>query len=209
MQRIPEPTIKRLIRYYRCLSKLDISNGEVILSLELGRKTGVTAAQVRKDLSYLGELGQKGVGYEITTLKKSLGQTLGFDRSSPIIIVGAGNLGRALCCYKEFDRIGIKVSAIFDNDLNKINNQVNGLKVRNIKKLEPYVKKNDIKIAALTVPESVVEQIYEKLIGTGINYIWNFAPVSLPSTGEASVFYEDLASDLGSLIYQINNKNLY
>mgnify|MGYP006280667411 CR=1 FL=1 len=205
MQRVPEPSIRRLIRYYRHLASLDLSEEEVILSLELGKKTGVTAAQVRKDLSYLGEVGQKGVGYKIEFLKKELAYILGFDRDCAIVIIGAGNLGRALCCYRELERLGIRVAAIFDNDLNKIGTRVNQLEVKNIKHLDKFIRKNNIKIAVLTVPSKAVESITAKIIKAGINNIWNFAPVALSCDEKVRVFSEDLASDLGSLIYHLNN----
>jgi redox-sensing transcriptional repressor len=202
--KIPDLTIKRLIRYYRYLNKIKLSNGEVILSLDIAKQVGVAASQVRKDLSYLGGLGRKGVGYEITTLKESLAHTLGFDKLSPIIIVGAGNLGRALCSYENFTKIGVKVTAIFDNDLDKIGNKVNHLEVKNIKTLESFICANKIKIAALTVTPSTGKEIAERLNSGGIKYIWNFAPITLSFPEGARVLSVDLSSCLGSLICQIN-----
>ncbi|MTI59721.1 MAG: redox-sensing transcriptional repressor Rex [Firmicutes bacterium] len=204
--RVPGPTIRRLVLYYRFLEEMTKrKEEEVISSALLGDGVGVTAAQVRKDLSYFGKLGCKGVGYDIRGLKKFLEKIIGFDRYWSVALIGAGNLGQALISYKKFCQLGFNIVEVFDNDLSKIGNRVGKLEVKNIKDLSKVISKKGIKIAILTIPVSAAQETAQLLIEVGIKAIWNFAPLPLKVSDDVLVIMEDLSSGIGSLIYNLKN----
>lgn len=180
MKSVPQPTIERLIVYYRYLEKIaHFDEIEVISSHQLGQSVGASAAKVRKDLSYFGEFGCKGVGYDVKNLKKRLGEILGFNKIWSMILVGTGNLGRALVNYQEFVRMGLHFAGIFDCDLSKIGNRVGELVVKSNHEIKEVVQKREIKIAVMAVPASEAHQVGKSLVDAGIKAIWNFAPVPL------------------------------
>lgn len=204
MNNIPCPTVKRLVLYYHYLETLfDNTEDKVISSGKLGKGVGVTSAQVRKDLSYFGQLGHKGVGYEINSLKKRLKKIIGFDQKWPVVLIGAGNLGRALVYYKKFQELGLDIVDIFDCDLNKIGNMVNGIKVKSTKEMTEVIRKREIKIAVLAVPGKEARAVAWKLVDAGITAIWNFAPVPLQFGDEIVVVSEDLSSGIGILFFNL------
>jgi redox-sensing transcriptional repressor len=206
MKGVPQPTIHRLVAYYRCLKRLAENGDEtVICSSKLGEDVGTSSAQVRKDLSYFGEFGCKGVGYDIQELKKCLEKILGLNKTWSVILIGAGNLGRALINYQGFKRMGLDIVEVFDYDLDKIGNRVNYMTVKNIKDLEEVVSQRDIKIAVLAIPVDDAQQVAERLVKVGIKAIWNFAPTPLKLPEDVVVYYEDLASSLVTLVYSLNN----
>ena len=134
MKGVPQPTLQRLVVYYRYLKKLaEMDEEKVVCSKKMGEDVGTSSAQVRKDLSYFGEFGCKGVGYEISTLMRCLERILGVNKRWKVVLVGAGNLGRALVNYQGFNRLGIEIVEAFDNDLDKIGNRVGALAVKNDK----------------------------------------------------------------------------
>jgi len=175
--------------------------------VELGRGVGVTATQVRKDFSYLGQLGCKGIGYEIEALKKNLEEIIGFNRSWPAVLIGAGNLGRALVYYDKFRELGLKITEIFDCDLNKIGNTVNGIKVRSCKEMEEVILEKGIQIGVIAVPASEARGVANRMVKAGIKAIWNFAPVPLNPGKEIVVISEDLSSGIGSLFFRLKNQS--
>lgn len=178
----------------------------MISSVELGKGVGVTATQVRKDFSYLGQLGSKGIGYEIEALKKNLEEIIGFNRVWPAVLVGAGNLGRALVYYDKFRSLGLKITEIFDCDLNKIGNTVNGIKVLSCKEMEQVINDKDIEIGVIAVPVVEAQDIAVKMVTAGVKAIWNFAPVPLNLDKDVVVISEDLSSGIGSLFFRLNNQ---
>lgn len=210
MKDVPEPTIKRLVQYYRYLEELlkRSEDGEkVISSVMLGEGVGVPATQVRKDLSYFGQLGCKGVGYEIASLKRKLEKIIGFNERWPVVLVGAGNLGRALVYYDRFKELGLNIVEVFDCDLNKIGNMVNGIKVKSTKEMKKIIKERDIKIAVITVPAEEAVIVAKNLIEAGIKAIWNFAPIPL-NFEEIIIISEDLSSGIGSVFYKLKQKQI-
>lgn len=209
MNGIPGPTINRLILYHNYLDKLLRKNddNETISSVQLGRAVGVSATQVRKDLSYCGPLGCRGIGYEIGSLKNNLGKIIGFDKKWPAALIGAGNLGRALVYYEKFKELGLNIVEIFDYDLNKIGNMVNGVKVSSTKNMVKIIRDEEIRIAILTVPADSAQEVAEKIINAGIKAIWNFAPVPLDLDDEVIVFSEDLSAGIGNIFFQLKKLN--
>lgn len=207
MKDVPGPTIRRLILYYRYLEELAKKDPDrKISSVALGKGVGVTATQVRKDLSYFGPLGLKGVGYEVGSLKNRLEKIIGFNRNWEVVLVGAGNLGRALVYYQKFKDLGLNIVEVFDCDLNKIGNMINGITVKSTKEMQRIIFKRGIKIAVIAVPAEEAQQVAEELVKAGVRAIWNFAPVPLDLDREIIVISEDLSSGIGSLIYRLKKQ---
>jgi redox-sensing transcriptional repressor len=202
---IPAATIERLPLYYRCLDKLStFEETEVVSSKDLGGRLGIPSTQVRKDLSYYGEFGRRGVGYNVKDLKKSIGKILGVDKKWPAVLVGAGNLGRALINYAGFGKMGLEITDIFDNDLNKIGNRVGTIKVKSTNELEETIKEKNINLAIVTVPADPAQDVVDDLIDYGIKAIWNFSPTRLYVPDDIFVRNEDLAVGIVSLIYHLS-----
>lgn len=206
MKGVPQPTIQRLVSYYRYLRKLTkIDEKEVICSKKLGKEVGTSSAQVRKDLSYFGEFGCKGVGYDVQSLKNSLEKILGLEKEWSAILVGAGNLGRALVNYQGFKKMGLNIVGVFDCDLNKIGNRVGDLVVKSDREILSVVEKEKAKIGILAIPDSEAQTVAEQLVEAGIKAIWNFAPIPLRLADDVIIYYEDLASSIVTLIYHLND----
>jgi len=202
---IPKATIERLPLYYRCLDKLStFEDVKVISSKDLGGRLGIPPTQVRKDLSYYGEFGRRGVGYDVHQLKKSVGEILGVDQKWPAVLVGAGNLGRALVNYAGFVKMGMRITHVLDNDLNKIGNRVGNVTVQSMKKLNEVVKENNIKLGIITVPADIAQNVAGQLVEAGVKSIWNFAPARLYVPEDVVVRNEDLAVGIVSLIYYLS-----
>ncbi len=202
---IPRATIERLPLYYRCLNKLkNFEDLEVVSSKELGGRLGIPPTQVRKDLSYYGEFGRRGVGYDIHDLKKSVGNILGVDRIWPAVLVGAGNLGRALVNYNGFNKMGLEIVAAFDTDLDKIGNKIGTLEVESTKYLKDTVKEKEIPLGILTVPSEAAQNVADEMVEAGVKSIWNFAPARLYVPDHVTVRNEDLAVGIVSLIYHLS-----
>lgn len=202
---IPAATIERLPLYYRCLDKFStFEETEVVSSKDLGGKLGIPSTQVRKDLSYYGEFGRRGVGYNVKELKRSIGKILGVDKKWPAVLVGAGNLGRALINYAGFGKMGLEITDIFDNDLNKIGNRVGSIKVKSVNELEATIKEKDVNLAIVTVPADPAQDVVDDLIDYGIKAIWNFSPTRLYVPDDVFVRNEDLAVGIVSLIYHLS-----
>lgn len=207
MKGVPQPTLQRLVVYYRYLKKLaEMDEEKVVCSKKMGEDVGTSSAQVRKDLSYFGEFGCKGVGYEVSTLMRCLERILGVNKRWKVVLVGAGNLGRALVNYQGFNRLGIEIVEAFDNDLDKIGNRVGKLAVKNDKEMELIIRKNNIKLAILAVPGEEAQQVARRLVAAGIRAIWNFAPELLRLPADIHVYDENLATSLVTLIYKLNQE---
>ncbi|RCW50709.1 MULTISPECIES: redox-sensing transcriptional repressor Rex [unclassified Halanaerobium] len=202
---IPKATIERLPLYYRCLDKLStFEEVEVVSSKDLGGRLGIPSTQVRKDLSYYGEFGRRGVGYNVQELKRSVGKILGVDKLWPAVIVGAGNLGRALVNYGSFEMMGLEIVEVFDNDLSKIGNQINGIEVKSIQSIKETLQGRDIKLGIISVPADSAQEVADEMIAAGIKAIWNFAPTRLYIPENIVVRNEDLAVGIVSLIYHLS-----
>lgn len=202
-KKTPKTTIERLPVYYRTLEELKRQDVKVISSKKLGEKIGIPSTQVRKDLSYYGEFGRRGVGYEISVLLKNLKKILGLNQSWEIVAVGAGNLGRALINYTGFKKLNLNINYVFDADEEKIGQSFDDIKIHDIEEMTKIVKKNNIEIAILAVPGKVAQDIAEDLVEVGVKAIWNFAPVHLKLPEEIKVRNEDLSTGIISLTYHL------
>lgn len=203
--RTPATTIERLPLYYRCVQKLDSKGVDVISSKELGAMIEIPSTQVRKDLSYYGEFGRRGVGYEVKNLVKNLRRILGLDESWDLLLVGAGNLGQALVNYGGFKRLGLNINYALDIDQDKIGNNLGAAEIHQLDQLEEIIAANNINIAILAVPDENAQQVADRLVAAGVEAIWNFVPIRLDVPEDIEVRNEDLAIGLISLTYYLSN----
>lgn len=204
---ISAAVIKRLPRYYRYLGEL-IEEGTVrISSGELSKLMNVTASQIRQDLNNFGGFGQQGYGYNVEYLYGEIGRLLGVDRRHNIIVVGSGHLGQAIANYANFERRGFIVKGMFDKDPAVIGKKVRGIEIMGMERLEDFIKKNKIEIAALTLPKQQAPRIAEELVSYGIRGIWNFAHVDLKLPGDIVVENVHLSESLMRLSYNLTTRD--
>lgn len=196
-KKIPYVAINRLSIYYRCLERIsevkNLGDFEVISSSEMAEITGINSAQIRKDLAYFGEFGKRGVGYSLKNLSKELKIILGLDKKWPIIIVGAGNLGQALINYKGLEKRGFVIEGIFDNSPIKIGKKSRQIIIQDVKEIENFIKKKNIKIAVLTVPAISAQEVADRMVRGGIKAILNFAPIRIILSPEVKIHNVDLS----------------
>ena len=204
-EKISDAVIRRLPRYYRYLDELHSKGIVRISSNSLGERMGITASQIRQDLSCFGEFGQQGYGYNIMELRAEIGHILGVDEKHRLIIVGAGHLGHALLQNFDFDQGGFLIDTAFDVSPAVIGSTVNGIHIRSMAELDDYFAAYHPSVAVLTVPKSVAQDIADHLIALGVQGIWNFTNVELAGS---SVFYENVhfADSLLTLNYRITKQ---
>jgi redox-sensing transcriptional repressor len=200
-RRIPEATVARLPVYLQLL----VEQGEVgidsISSDGLAELAGVNAAKVRKDLSYLGSYGTRGVGYEVAYLVYQIRRELGLDHEWPVVIVGAGNLGHALAGYGGFNDRGFPVAGIVDIDPAKFDTVVGGVRVRPLSDLSQIVSSKGVSIGVVATPPGAAQDAADRLVKVGVTSILNFAPVVLSVPSGVTVRKVDLAVELQILCY--------
>ena len=201
---ISKAVIKRLPRYYRYLGDLLEDGVERISSNDLSDRMQVTASQIRQDLNNFGGFGQQGYGYNVKYLYNEIGKILGLDKTYNMIIVGAGNLGQALANYVKFEKRGFWIKGIFDVNPRLQGVTVRGIAIRMTDDLPQFVRDNEIKIAALTLPKENAEQMANLLIETGVKAIWNFAHIDLRLPEDVIVENVHLSESLMQLSYNIN-----
>ncbi len=202
-RKIPPATVKRLPLYLQCLDQID-SDSIGISSKNLADLAKVNDAQVRRDLSYLGTLGTRGVGYDIKTLRNQLQLELGLVEGWSAVIVGVGNLGSALAHYGGFKDKGFGVVGLFDDDPKKINSQVAGLVVTPLNKMEEYCKKYNVAIGIIATPGEYAQGVADQLIDCGVRSILNFAPVLLKNVKDVQIRSVDLSQELQILSYYLD-----
>lgn len=199
---IPEATVARLPIYLRCL--LDVAEGRgqlTVSSEELARMAGVNAAKVRKDLSYLGSYGTRGVGYDVEYLLYQISRELGLTQDWPTAIIGIGNLGRALASYKGFHERGFRIMALFDVDERVIGKNVSGLPVRHLDELKDAVVDDGISIGIIATPPAAAQEVGERLVDAGVKSVLNFAPAVVNLPPDVKVRKVDLSIELQILSF--------
>ncbi|MCL5886982.1 MAG: redox-sensing transcriptional repressor Rex [Actinobacteria bacterium] len=201
---IPPLTIQRLPLYLRCLIRLQSQRVDVVSSERIAELAGTNAAQVRKDFSYLGEFGVRGLGYEVDSLVVHLSRWLGLQRTRNVAIIGYGRLGAALQGYGGLQDRGFLVRAVFDIDADKVGMSVpGGITVESMNRFAEVAKENDIELAIVTVPASAAQGIAEKVVAAGVKGILNFAPQRLELPHDVAVRQADLAAELQILSYHL------
>lgn len=204
-QHVSEAVIRRLPRYYRYLDDLHNKGVVRISSNSLGTKMGITASQIRQDLSCFGEFGQQGYGYNVKELRAEIGHILGIDNKHTIIIVGVGNLGHALLQNFHFDHIGFSLDAAFDVSPALIGSEINGVLVRDLKELDTYCRQGIPDVAVLTVPQAVAQETVDHLVNLGVRGFWNFTNREVTSeNGDVRFESVHFADSLLTLSYHIS-----
>lgn len=195
-RRIPEATVARLPLYLRSLLTLADERESTCSSERLADLAGVNAAKVRKDLSYLGSYGTRGVGYDVEFLLHQVSRALGLSHDWPVVIAGAGNLGRALANYGGFTSRGFPVVALVDTDAAKVGSTVGDTPVRHLDDLEAIVAEAQVSIGVLATPSGAAQSVADRMVSAGIGSILNFAPAVVSVPDEVSIRKVDLASEL-------------
>jgi redox-sensing transcriptional repressor len=206
-RRIPEATVARLPEYLRILSELDDAI-EHVSSDQLAELAGVNAAKVRKDLSYLGSYGTRGVGYEVAYLVYQIRRELGLTHDWPVVIVGAGNLGQALANYAGFMDRGFPVAGIVDIDPAKVGRVIGGVRVRHIDDLVSIVRSRKVSIGVVATSPAAAQEAADLLVAAGITSILNFAPTVLSVPRGVTVRKVDLAVELQILGYHEQRRSV-
>jgi len=202
-EKIPDVIITRLPIYLRALQRMADKGLQNTSSQELGERVGISAAQIRKDISQFGEFGKQGTGYSIPFLIDKLREILRIDRMWDVIIIGAGDMGHALARYQGFSNRGFNVVMIFDNDKNKVGKKVGDFTIEDTDHLVEKVKAVGIKIAMLTLPAPAAQEMAEKLVQAGIKAILNYAPISLNVPKGVKVQHIDPAIHLQRMTYYL------
>ena len=197
--------IKRLPRYYRYLSELIKKDVKRISSKDLSSLMKVTASQIRQDLNCFGGFGQQGYGYNVEQLHTQIGNILGLDRGYKTIIVGAGNLGKALAKHSNFRKRGFNLIGIFDADENLVGKDIDGIAISHADDMADFIKENKPNIAILALPKAKVEQVANQLVSLGVRGIWNFSYGELHLSDDVAVENVHLSDSFMTLSYKLSN----
>ncbi len=206
MRKISDSTVRRLALYLRFLEHSAAQGLTTISSAELARRGGTTSAQVRKDLSFFGSFGKRGLGYSVPELAARIRDILGLKRTHRVVLVGAGKMGGALLHYRGFRQHGFDLAAIYDKDPRKIGARSNGLVVRDIRLLEADLKKEPSDIAILVTPAEAAQEVADRLVRAGVKAILNFAPIPLVVPNDVAVQSVNMALELETLSFALTNR---
>ncbi|MGT2932631.1 redox-sensing transcriptional repressor Rex [Streptococcus catagoni] len=206
---IPKATAKRLSLYYRIFKRFHADQTEKASSKQIADAMGIDSATVRRDFSYFGELGRRGFGYDVTKLMNFFADLLNDHSTTNVLLVGCGNIGRALLHYRFHDRNKMQIAMAFDVDENPIvgTQTSDGIPIYAISKIREHVIKTDIETAILTVPSTQAQEVADQLIDAGIRGILSFSPVHLNVPKGIIVQYVDLTSELQTLLYFMHQSN--
>lgn len=197
---IPRATVARLPLYLQCLEGLD-EGTTTISSDQLATIANANSAKVRKDLSYLGSNGVRGVGYDRAALIGMIRRELGLTEDWPIVIIGAGNLGSALANYGGFAKSGFRLVAVYDVSAARVGSQMDGMTVRSLDHLEADVAEHTVAIGVITTPAKAAQEVVDRLVGAGVRSILNFAPTIVQAPPEVDVRHVDLSTELQILSF--------
>lgn len=206
MRKIAESTVRRLSLYLRFLEEFEEQGASTVSSEALASRGGTTSAQVRKDLSFFGSFGKRGLGYQVPELKRRLREILGLGRHYRVVVIGAGKIGSALVQYGGFRARGFDLAAIYDSDPKKIGRQWDGMTVRDVASLERDLREHPADIAAVVTPADAAQEVATRLVGCGITAILNFAPVQLQVPDHVTVKTVNLVLELEALSYILANR---
>lgn len=207
MKRIADSTVRRLSAYLRFLEDFEGRGLRTISSDELAQRGGTTSAQVRKDLSFFGSFGKRGLGYSVPELAVRLREILGLGRRWKVIIIGAGKIGAALVAYRGFRQRGFHILAAYDASADKVGKALEGIPVRDISHLEKDVSKDPPDIAVVTVPSENAQAVVDRVVRSGIKAILNFAPIQLQVPPDVTVRTVNMAMELEGLAFALTNRD--
>jgi len=201
--KIPDIIIGRLPVYLRALQRMADKGIQTTSSQELGERVGISAAQIRKDISQFGEFGKQGTGYRISFLMDKLREILKIDRIWDVVIVGAGDMGHALARYQGFINRGFRVVMVFDNDQAKVGQKIGDYEIKDISGMVSEIQNAGVQVAMLTVPAPAAQEIAEMLVKAGVKAILNYAPISLNVPENVRVQHIDPATHLQRMTYYL------
>ena len=201
--KISTAVIKRLPRYYRHLGELLEMGVERISSSDLSERMKITASQIRQDMNNFGGFGQQGYGYNVKYLYDEIAKILGLDQKHNVVIIGAGNLGRAIAGYGNFQKRGFVITAIFDINQELKGTDIRGIKVKMLDELDDFAKNNRIDIAAIAIPKTEAVKVAEKLSKLGVKAFWNFAHTDLNLPSNVIVESVHLSESLMRISYNL------
>ena len=204
--KIPQPTIERMSAYLQCVRGLIADGVATASSTEIAHSTGINAAQFRKDLSYFGEFGTPGLGYDVHELEAHLARIMGLDEARDVVLVGAGNLGAALSSYLGFPERGFRVVAVFDNDVKKVGEKLAGHAIHHINDIGKVNALLGAQVAVVAVPRAAAQEAVDKLVAAGVLAILNFAPTAILVRPGITVRNVDLTSEMEVLSYYLRAK---
>jgi redox-sensing transcriptional repressor len=203
---IPEATVARLPVYLRALYALAENGTATVSSEELAVAAGVNSAKLRKDLSHLGSYGTRGVGYDVEYLVYQVSRELGLTQDWPVVIIGAGNLGRALANYGGFASRGFRIAALLDSDPAMVGTMIAGLAVQHADTMEAVVRRHRVSIGVIATPARTAQDVCDRLVAVGVTSILNFAPVVLNVPDQVDVRKVDLSIELQILAFHAQRK---
>ena len=206
MKKISDSTISRLSRYYRTLGRLIEKRVKTVSSDEIAEIDGVTSAQVRKDLSFFGTFGKRGLGYNTVDLQNNIGTILGLYKHWNVALVGIGTIGRAVVDYQEFKKQGFVIRLLLDDDENKIGTKVSGQEIKAFSNVAEYMEEEKIQIAIVAVPANVAQGVVNSLTDAGVKAILNFAPLSLKVPDDVMIKNENMSIELEALSYFLTKR---
>ena len=201
--------IRRLPRYYRFLSELEAQGVDKISSTKLADVMSSTASQIRQDLNCFGGFGQQGYGYSVPILREEIGKILGLDHIHKTVLIGAGNLGRAIATHLNFENLGFQLTAIFEKDEKLLGTMLRGIRVLPDEEIERYITSGQVDTAVLAMPKEAVEKMADRLYSVGIRNFWNFSHYDISRKyDDVTVENVHLSDSLMTLCYRINEKKM-
>lgn len=207
VRHIADSTVRRLSLYLRFLEEFELRGLATVSSEELAQRGGTTSAQVRKDLSFFGSFGKRGLGYDVHELAGRLRQIMGLEREWKIVIIGAGKIGSALVAYRGFRERGYSVAAVYDSSPEKIGFEVDGFTVRDIAQFAADARTEQPDIAVLTIPADNAQEVVDLLVASGIRAVLSFAPAQLQVPPHVALKNMNMAMELESLSFALTNQD--
>lgn len=199
LHNIPEPSLRRLVRYYDLLKEIDTDYNATVSSSWIAEQLGIESIQVRKDVQYTGIIGKPKSGYCIGELKLAIETTMNWNNYHEAILVGVGKLGKSLLMYDSFKNYGLSFAVAFDNSPDEVNTEINGIKILHIDKMSNLVKRMHIHIGVLTVPANVAQAITDMMVEGGVKAIWNFASYQIKVPKDVNVVHAQFSQSLALL----------
>jgi len=203
MKKISDSTISRLSTYYRTLCRLIDQGVKTVSSDRIAEINNITSAQVRKDLSFFGAFGKRGLGYNTQALKEEISKILGLKKTWNVALAGVGNIGKALIDYEEFRKQGFIITALFDRDEKKVGSTIKGLQIHHIDNVCQITKEKNIEIAIIAVPAKNAQEVIDQFITCGVRAFLNFAPITIKTPENVQVKNENMSIELEALSYYL------
>jgi len=206
MRKVSDSTVRRLSMYYRSLLEFEKKDHKIISSKDLAKIEKLTPAQVRKDLSFFGSFGTRGLGYPVKELKERIAKILGLNRSWNVALIGLGNVGSALVSYKEFQKQRFHIKLLFDNDQRKIDKNHKGIPVSDVKLMGKKLKEHKIEMVILAVPAHAAQEVADQVVSAGVRSILNFAPIQITVPDNVVLRSVNMAMELEHLSFCLSSK---